>query len=342
MLDVVANYSIFALQDNFSNETSVVTFDSVGTVVLCLLLIQATGAHPWLLLPNLLVHVAMHSETFKIQWANLHHELGHCLFLVCTCGFLPCILYWINGFFMLLLEVKWPNKELQAHIDTFKRRYKVQSSSLLDVIVDGPDHKPGQLRVLHVVKNLLIGQVCVLIPLSLIMGIASQEYDVGLRYVETLEMPSTWEMVIDIFCAIIVDEILFYYGHRLFHESTYLYKNIHKIHHEFQFPCALVAAYSHPIEMLVSNVLPLGMGLIIFRANPFTTMVWSCAAVCGTQTHHSGYRWPYTMSFDEQPNYHDYHHKEFTTNYGLLGWLDKLHGTDSKYMAFLKKQKKQA
>lgn len=42
-------------------------------------------------------------------------------------------------------------------------------------------------------------------------------------------------------------------------------------------------------------------GLVIFGVNYYTAFVWACAAVCGTQTHHSGYRWPYTLPFDEQP-----------------------------------------
>ena len=67
-------------------------------------------------------------------------------------------------------------------------------------------------------------------------------------------------MFIDIIFVVIVDEILFYYSHRLCHESKWMYKHIHKIHHEFQYPCGLVAAYSHPVEMLLCNVLPLGAG----------------------------------------------------------------------------------
>ena len=94
--------------------------------------------------------------------------------------------------------------------------------------------------------------------MAVVLGICA-ERDIGARDTEGV-LPSAWEMCIDIFGVIVVDEILFYYGHRLFHESTWLYTKIHKIHHEFQFPCGLVAAYAHPFEMLVANVLPLGLG----------------------------------------------------------------------------------
>lgn len=101
------------------------------------------------------------------------------------------------------------------------------------------------------------GQVFVLIPLAYLMGALAGQ---GIGASATPKLPSSWEMVVDIFGVIIVDEVLFYYGHRLFHENTWLYINVHKIHHEFQFPCGLVAAYAHPSEMLISNVLPLGLG----------------------------------------------------------------------------------
>ena len=55
-------------------------------------------------------------------------------------------------------------------------------------------------------------------------------------------LPNGWEMAIDIMLVVIVDEILFYYGHRLFHESKWLYIKVHKIHHEFQ---CVATTYCH-------------------------------------------------------------------------------------------------
>lgn len=173
-------------------------------------------------------------------------------------GIVPVTVYWLNGFFLLLVELKWPNAELQERIDTFRARYKIQKGNFLDVVVDGPKHRPGQLRVVHVVKNLILGQVFVLIPLAYILGWMS-ERDIGARNTQG-KLPSSWEMVVDILGVVIVDEILFFYGHWLFHANKWLYKTVHKIHHEFQYPCGLVAAYCHPLEMLLSNVLPLGAG----------------------------------------------------------------------------------
>ena len=40
----------------------------------------------------------------------------------------------------------------------------------------------------------------------------------------------TWHML---FTAVVVNEILFFYGHWLMHANKWLYKNVHKIHHEY-------------------------------------------------------------------------------------------------------------
>ena len=150
--------------------------------------------------------------------------------------------------------------------------------------------------------------------------------------------------------------------------ERFKYNKIHKIHHEFPSPIGLTvrshfhesaqfvrtgsdvssrlrpvlpaalclsvavgvaqASYCHPVEMLISNVLPLTGGMLFCNSHLFTGMSWAAFAVLGTQTHHCGYRWPWTPAFDHQPDFHDYHHKKFNTNYGLTGWCDAIHGTD--------------
>lgn len=335
IFSTVSNYT----QQTFPSYYADGTVELAGNVVLSILLILTTGAHPWAVLPVLSVSVALHSAAFVQAWSSLVTSMPPGVFSFLFAGLLPCAVYWINGFFLLMLELKWPNSDLRRRIDSFRAQYKVQKGRFLDIVLDGPNHKPGQLRVIHVVKNLLIGQVFVLIPLAYVLGALAGQ---GIGASDSPVLPSSWEMVVDIFGSIVIDEVLFYYGHRLFHENTWLYINVHKIHHEFQYPCGLVAAYAHPSEMLISNVLPLGLGLIVLHCNFFTVMVWACAAVVGTQTHHSGYRWPYVMPFDNQPDYHDFHHKAFNTNYGLLGWCDALHGTDTKYWEFVRNKKKGA
>jgi methylsterol monooxygenase len=56
--------------------------------------------------------------------------------------------------------------------------------------------------------------------------------------------------------------------------------------------------------------------------------LWIASAIIGTQTHHCGYKFPwFSRCLSDQPDYHDLHHKTFTTNFGNLPVLDYLHGT---------------
>ena len=118
---------------------------------------------------------------------------------------------------------------------------------------------------------------------------------------------------------VVMDEVVFFYGHWWLHQNTtkwFKYTKVHKIHHEFTSPIALTASYCHPVEMLISNVLPLCGGMFCCGSHLYLGMSWAAFAVLGTQTHHCGYRWPWTPGFDHQPDFHDYHHKKFNTNYG--------------------------
>ena len=61
--------------------------------------------------------------------------------------------------------------------------------------------------------------------------------------------------------------------------------------------------------------------------------------------HHCGYRFESAVlhlpGFDQQPDFHDFHHEVFRGNYGLIGVLDWFHGTDGRWRAALAVRKRQ-
>eukprot|EP00435_Cladocopium_sp_Y103_P040493 s1255_g11.t1 len=103
----------------------------------------------------------------------------------------------------------------------------------------------------------------------------------------------------------------------------------------------LAAIYCHPLEFFLSDLMPLGAGLVAVRTNGFTgvgtpagrlarlereedltvSVVWMAFAVMATQTHHCGIRWPWIDLFsfqaEAQPNFHDFHHE-----LSLHLWMD--------------------
>ncbi|KAK2168809.1 hypothetical protein LSH36_14g10031 [Paralvinella palmiformis] len=171
------------------------------------------------------------------------------------------------------------------------------------------------------------------------------------------QLPTLNSVFLDIAVCTLIEEILFYYSHRyatfflllfkfsfrfiscknditvleslgLFHHR-FLYKHIHKMHHEWTAPIGITAIYAHPLEHIVCNILPAIAGPIIMGSHVVTSWLWFTIALISTTVAHCGYHFPLIPS----PEFHDYHHLKFVNNFGVLGILDRLHGTDSQFRA---------
>eukprot|EP00914_Ancora_sagittata_P028480 GHVO01056201.1.p1 GENE.GHVO01056201.1~~GHVO01056201.1.p1 ORF type:complete len:262 (-),score=21.74 GHVO01056201.1:208-993(-) len=141
-------------------------------------------------------------------------------------------------------------------------------------------------------------------------------------------LPSFHSLLFHIAMCTLIEEVFFYYGHRLFHQPMF-YKRIHKMHHEWTAPIGITALYAHPVEHVLCNLLPPALGPILLGSHVAAAWIWFAIALLSTTVSHSGYHLPFLPS----PEAHDFHHAKFVNNFGVLGVLDRLHGTDSMFRA---------
>ena len=119
---------------------------------------------------------------------------------------------------------------------------------------------------------------------------------------------------------LIFSDIYFYSLHRLCHSNKYLYRNIHKTHHEIKETLGVFAFYCHPLEMVVVNMGNVYISHIIFRHSYFHNGVMALLGFSsGILGAHSG---------NNNGGYHQLHHLHRKCNYGLEMFMDRLMGTE--------------
>lgn len=191
--------------------------------------------------------------------------------------------YWVFGGLFIFMDLTLSPRLL--------RKYKVQPHT----------NEPVEKKVLfNAIKVILFNQIAIGVPLAF-----SSYFLKKLKgFLENFrEVPSFDRVLLDLAVCILVDEIGFYYSHRLFH-NKFFYKHVHKQHHEWQSPIAITAVYCHPLEHALSNVLPVAGGSVIMQSHTSVTWLWLMIATLTTLNNHSGYHLPFSHSSE----FHDFHH----------------------------------
>ncbi|OIT02275.1 methylsterol monooxygenase 2-2, partial [Nicotiana attenuata] len=183
------------------------------------------------------------------------------------------------------------------------------------------------------ITRLLLYHFCVNLPLMM------ASYPVfrlmGMR--STLPLPS-WKVIsTQVFFYFILEDFVFYWGHRILH-TKWLYKHVHSVHHEYATPFGLTSEYAHPAEILFLGFATI-VGPAITGPHLITLWLWMVLRVLETVEAHCGYHFPWSLSnflpLYGGADFHDYHHRLLYTKSGNYSstfvYMDWLFGTDKGY-----------
>ncbi|PVI06150.1 sterol desaturase [Periconia macrospinosa] len=153
----------------------------------------------------------------------------------------------------------------------------------------------------------------------------------------SVPFPSIYKMAYQIAIFFVIEDAWHYWMHRAMHWGP-LYKNIHKIHHQYSAPFGLAAEYASPIEVMVLGFGTVGSPIIwtciTGDLHILTMYVWIVLRVCQAIDAHSGYELPWSLHhflpFWAGAEHHDVHHERFIGNYSSsFRWWDFVLDTEA-------------
>ncbi|KAI9216946.1 hypothetical protein BC828DRAFT_408955 [Blastocladiella britannica] len=290
--------------------------------------------------PTFLAMIHVFSQSLGRAWADLVAHMGLGAFMTVGVFCYTTALYWSHALLMgvLDLSLRYPGSRLGA----FARTHKIQDTRLVTVadwIKCGIVVARNQLLINIPVGIAMFGFIYPRIlaqkfPDMLVVATSESVLASTAALTWTQSLPSLQQLGFGVTACVLAEEVLFYSTHRLFHFGP-LYRRFHKTHHSFTAPIGLAATYAHPVEHLLSNLLPVLATPTLLGLHPFTALTWFTIALTTTVHHHSGYELPGWPS----SKMHDFHHYSSIYQFGVLGILDRFLHTDggTRYARYVAK-----
>jgi sterol desaturase/sphingolipid hydroxylase (fatty acid hydroxylase superfamily) len=130
--------------------------------------------------------------------------------------------------------------------------------------------------------------------------------------------------------AYFVATFVFYWWHRARHESDFLWRVFHQIHHSPQRIEVITSFYKHPVEMIVNSIIGSLLVYALLGLSPEAGAVYTLCTALGEFFYHTSVRTPRWVGwFFQRPEMHRVHHQygRHRNNYGDIVWWDWLFGT---------------
>lgn len=146
---------------------------------------------------------------------------------------------------------------------------------------------------------------------------------------QSMPRPSLLAMYLYYVGSMLFSGAYFYVAHRTLHEVPFLYRTIHKKHHQYIGTVAIAAEHAHPLEALFANsVSTVGFALVVGVPLP-VWFVWLASRLQETYETHSGYCFERTrlarigLLNSQRAKFHNFHLAVNVGNYGgpMADWV---------------------
>jgi sterol desaturase/sphingolipid hydroxylase (fatty acid hydroxylase superfamily) len=163
-----------------------------------------------------------------------------------------------------------------------------------------------------------------------VVMLAGVSWDIWFRHLSLFDVSRAMSAPAQGLLAWFIGTFVFYWWHRARHESDFLWRTLHQIHHSAARIEILTAFYKHPVEMAAN---PIIIGFVLFAllgATPEAAAWFNLFAATGELFYHSNLKTPRWVGyFMQRPEHHSIHHEYgvHRFNYGDITWWDRLFGT---------------
>ena len=130
--------------------------------------------------------------------------------------------------------------------------------------------------------------------------------------------------------AYLLGTFVFYWWHRWRHESDWLRRRVHQIHHSAQRLEMLTSFYKHPLEMVINSLISATLVYAVLGLSPAAGACYTLLAALGEFFYHANWRTPRWVGYVfQRPEMHRIHHEYgwHRSNYGDIVWWDMMFGT---------------